>query len=150
MRAGRERRNKIANQTINPTGDSISANSHTPWPGGLSLRCPARAAVHVKCACTIRLQVIAKADSICSVKVKHVKTLRAIFAKPTLASIAFGSIESLLVGLGAELSEREGSRVKFSLRGEEWHAHRPHPGKEAKKYQVEGVREFLERLEIKP
>jgi hypothetical protein len=84
------------------------------------------------------------------VKAKHVKTLRAIFTKPTLASIAFGSIERLLVGLGAELSEREGSRVKFSLRGEEWHAHRPHPGKEAKKYQVEGVREFLERLEIKP
>ena len=101
-------------------------------------------------ACQMRLQVIAKADSICSVKAKHVKTLRAIFAKPTLASIAFGSIESLLVGLGAELSEREGSRVKFSLRGEEWHAHRPHPAKEAKKYQVEGVRELLERLEIKP
>lgn len=36
---------------------------------------------------------------------------------------------------------------KFSLNGQEWHAHRPHLGKEAKKYQIEGVREFLERLE---
>lgn len=103
-----------------------------------------------KCACTIRLQLIAPSAIISCVKAKHVKTLRAIFAKPTLASIAFGDIESLLVGMGVELSERKGSRVKFSLRGEEWHAHRPHPGKEAKKYQVEGAREFLERLEIKP
>jgi len=40
--------------------------------------------------------------------------------------------------------------MKFMLRGEEWHAHRPHPGKEAKKYQVEQVRELLNRLEIHP
>lgn len=83
-------------------------------------------------------------------KAKQAKTLRAIFARPTLASIAFVDIESLLIALGAKVSERESSRVKFSLRGEEWHAHRPHPGKEAKKYQIEGVREFLERLEIEP
>lgn len=83
-------------------------------------------------------------------KAKHAKTLSAIFTKPTLASITFAGIENLLTGLGAELSEREGARVKFSLCGEEWHAHRPPPGKEAKKYQVESAREFLDRLEIKP
>ena len=83
-------------------------------------------------------------------KARQAKTLSAIFARPTLASIAFADIESLLSALGANVSEREGSRMKFALRGEEWHAHRPHPGKEAKKYQVEGVREFLERLEIEP
>jgi hypothetical protein len=32
----------------------------------------------------------------------------------------------------------------------EWHAHRPHPGKDAKKYQVEQLREMLSKLEIKP
>jgi hypothetical protein len=84
-----------------------------------------------------------------TMKAKHTKTLQAIFAKPTKASIVFAEIESLLLALGAELTEREGSRVKFSLKGTEWHAHRPHPGKEAKKYQVEQVREFLSRLEIK-
>jgi hypothetical protein len=83
-------------------------------------------------------------------KASQTKTLRAIFARPTLASLAFSDIESLLGALGANVSEREGSRIKFALRGEEWHAHRPHPGKEAKKYQVEGVREFLERLGIEP
>jgi len=84
------------------------------------------------------------------VKTKHAKTLQAIFALPTRASIAFGEIEALLVALGAEKTEREGSRVKFTLCGVEWHAHGPHPGKEAKKYQVEQVREFLTKLEIKP
>jgi HicA toxin of bacterial toxin-antitoxin, len=79
---------------------------------------------------------------------KHTKTLQAIFAKPTRASIISAEIESLLIALGANLTEREGSRVKFTLRGIEWHAHRPHPGKEAKKYQIEQVREILSRLEI--
>jgi len=83
-------------------------------------------------------------------KAKQAKTWQAIFALPTRASIAFSEIEALLMALGAEKTEREGSRVKFTLRGVEWHAHRPHPGKEAKKYQVEQVREFLATLEIKP
>ena len=83
-------------------------------------------------------------------KAKHRKTLAAICDVPTRAGIVFGDIEGLLRGLGATATEREGSRVKFALRGVEWHAHRPHPGKEAKKYQVESAREFLERLEIGP
>ncbi|MDD5035408.1 MAG: type II toxin-antitoxin system HicA family toxin [Methylococcaceae bacterium] len=83
-------------------------------------------------------------------KAKHAKILNAIFATPTRASIVFSEIEALLIALGAELIEREGSRVKLILRGAEWHAHRPHPGKEAKKYQVEQVREFLTKLEIMP
>jgi len=83
-------------------------------------------------------------------KTKHAKTLLAIFALPTRASIIFSEIEALLTALGVEKTEREGSRVKFTLGGVEWHAHRPHPGKEAKKYQVEQVREFLTMLEIKP
>jgi hypothetical protein len=85
-----------------------------------------------------------------SVNSKHRKTLEAIFAKPTTANIVFTEIEILLVRIGAELHEREGSRIKFSLKGDAWHAHRPHPGKEAKKYQVEGVREFLERNGVTP
>jgi len=28
--------------------------------------------------------------------------------------------------------------------------HRPHPGKEAKPYQVRAAREFLEQMEVKP
>ena len=77
---------------------------------------------------------------------KYRKTLRAIFAKPTSPSIVFSNIESLIIALGGEVSEREGSRVKITLRGEQWRCHRPHPGKEAKHYQVEEVRELLERV----
>ena len=96
------------------------------------------------------LLALADFDSIRPMKAKHANTLLAIFASPTRASIAFAEIETLLIKLGAEKTEREGSRIKFTLRGVEWHAHRPHPGKEAKKYQVEQVREFLTRLEITP
>ena len=53
-------------------------------------------------------------------KAKHAKTLQAIFALPTRASIAFGEIEALLMALGAEKTEREGSRVKFTRRGVAW------------------------------
>ncbi len=78
---------------------------------------------------------------------KHQKIIDAIFAKPTRATIKFSDIEKLLVSLGAEKLEGSGSRVAFVMPNNlKWEAHRPHPQKEAKKYQVEAVREFLERL----
>lgn len=81
---------------------------------------------------------------------KHRKTLQAIFAKPTSSSIVFSDIEALVVGLGGQVMEREGSRVKITLKGEQWRCHRPHPGKEAKRYQVEEIRELLERIGVHP
>jgi hypothetical protein len=84
------------------------------------------------------------------VKTKHRKTLAAVFVKPTLAGIVFADVESLLLALGGELDEGAGSRIAITLRGVRIHFHRPHPGKEAKRYQIEDLREFLERLEIKP
>ena len=85
-----------------------------------------------------------------SVNARHRKTLRAIFARPTSPSIVFSDIESLIVALGGEVVEREGARVKISLGGEQWRCHRPHPGKEAKRYQVEEARELLERAGVRP
>ena len=84
------------------------------------------------------------------VKSKQRKTLLAVFAKPTSASILFSDIESLIKGLGGSVLEREGSRVKIELNGEQWRCHRPHPGKEAKRYQVEEARELMERAGVKP
>ncbi len=81
---------------------------------------------------------------------KHRKTLQAIFAKPTSPSIVFSDIEALLIALGGQVMEREGSRVKITLKGEQWRCHRPHPGKEAKRYQVEEIRELLERIGVHP
>ena len=81
---------------------------------------------------------------------RHRKTLRAIFAKPTSATIVFADIEALLVALGGEVHVREGSRVKIIIASEQWRCHRPHPGKEAKRYQVEEIRELLERIGVRP
>ena len=79
---------------------------------------------------------------------KHRKTLAAIFARPTSASIVFADMEALIKAMGGSVVEREGSRVRIELNGEQWRCHRPHPGKEAKRYQVEEVREFLERAGV--
>jgi HicA toxin of bacterial toxin-antitoxin, len=84
------------------------------------------------------------------VNARHRKTLAAIFAKPTLASVVFADIESLIEALGGTVTERAGSRVKIELAGQQWRCHRPHPGKEAKRYQVEEAREFLERAGVNP
>lgn len=80
---------------------------------------------------------------------KHRKTLAAIFSRPTSASILFADIEALVKALGGSVVEREGSRVRIELNGELWRCHRPHPGKEAKRYQVEEARELLERAGIR-
>lgn len=84
-------------------------------------------------------------------KGKHRKTLGAIFARPTQSNITFADVESLIVALGGEVREGAGSRVAFELRdGARLYLHRPHPGKEAKKYQVEAVREWLESKGVTP
>lgn len=67
-----------------------------------------------------------------------------IFRTPTLATIKFSDIEKLLISLGVEIVEGSGSRVGFEYIDLKLFVHRPHPGKEARKYQVEAVREFLE------
>jgi HicA toxin of bacterial toxin-antitoxin, len=83
-------------------------------------------------------------------KARHRKTLEAIYAKPTRSAIVFSEIEALIVALGGEVREGEGSRVAFELKAKRKYLHRPHPGKEAKKYQVEELRDWFLQLEIKP
>ncbi len=89
------------------------------------------------------LIVVAQHDTIPAMKAKHRKTLRAVFARPTRANIRFTDIESLLVSLGGEIEEGAGSRMSVTISGRTVFLHRPHPGKEARKYQVENAREFL-------
>ena len=73
-----------------------------------------------------------------------------MFERPTASSIVFADIEALVKALGGVIREREGSRVTMELNGEQWRCHRPHPGKEAKRYQVEEAREFLTQAGVKP
>ena len=74
--------------------------------------------------------------------------LEAIFATPTRSGIVFSDIEALMVALGGDVREGAGSRVVFELKGSRRYLHRPHPGKEAKKYQVEDLREWFKQLEV--
>jgi hypothetical protein len=62
----------------------------------------------------------------------------------------WADIESLLLAMGCERIEGAGSRVAFRRGGLKADFHRPHPGKEAKPYQVRDVREFLSRLGVEP
>ena len=81
---------------------------------------------------------------------RHRKTLDAIFKDPVSGTIAFADIEKLLAALGCRVIESKGSGVKFERDGLIISFHRPHPAKEAKRYQVRDAREFLEKLGVKP
>ncbi|GLI92199.1 type II toxin-antitoxin system HicA family toxin [Methylocystis echinoides] len=81
---------------------------------------------------------------------KQKKTLAAVFAAPTPANIEWLAIESLLVSVGCEVVEGSGSRVSFAYHGHIESFHRPHPEKEAKRYQVRQARDFLERIGVRP
>jgi hypothetical protein len=80
---------------------------------------------------------------------KHKKTLSAVFRSPTAANILFSDISALVIALGGSVQEREGSRKKITINGVVWRCHRPHPGKETKKYQIRELRELLEKAGVK-
>lgn len=81
---------------------------------------------------------------------KQKKTLAAVFAEPTPANIERQAIESLLVAVGCEIVEGTGSRVRFVKSGHVASFHRPHPAKEAKRYQVRDARDYLTLLGVTP
>ena len=83
-------------------------------------------------------------------KAKHRRILEAISAIPTRGGIVFSDIEALVIAIGGDVREGEGSRIVFELKGSRRYLHRPHPGKEAKKYQVEELREWFRQLEVIP
>ena len=81
---------------------------------------------------------------------KQRKTLVAVFASPARANIEWSAIEALLIAAGCRVIEGSGSRVRFERDGLIASFHRPHPAKEAKRYQVRDAREYLEKLGVKP
>ncbi len=82
-------------------------------------------------------------------RAKHQKTLTDLFAVPSKAGILWKDIESLLVALGAEITEGNGSRVRIALNGIRAVFHRPHPQKETDKGAVAAMRRFLNAARIK-
>lgn len=81
---------------------------------------------------------------------KQRKTLASVFTDPVPTSIDWADIEALLLAAGAQVIEGRGSRVRFEKNGVVASFHRPHPAKEAKRYQVRDAREFLDRIGVRP
>jgi len=76
------------------------------------------------------------------------RTLAALFRLPTPANIEWADVEALLIGLGCTIVEGNGSRVRFVKDKMVETFHRPHPAKEAKRYQVRAARDYLIRLGV--
>jgi hypothetical protein len=76
------------------------------------------------------------------------RTLENILKKPVQANIAWADIESLLVALGANISEGSGSRIRIKLNDLRAVFHRPHPGKVTDKGAVASARRFLENAGV--
>lgn len=80
----------------------------------------------------------------------HRRTLAAVFADPVSATIEWTALERLLLAIGCIAIEGGGSRVKFERDGLIASFHRPHPAKQAKRYQVRDAREYMTKLGVKP
>lgn len=83
-------------------------------------------------------------------KRQHATTLEQIFARPASGSVRWPDIEALLRSLGADISEREGSRVAVDLFGEVRVFHRPHPKPDTDKGAVASVRKWLDANGVRP
>jgi len=89
-------------------------------------------------------------STISPIKKKHRKTLERLFARPVSGTIPWRDIETLSIELGAEVSEREGSRVGVFLFGEVRVFHRPHPSPVTDKGAVASIRNWLQQNGVEP
>jgi hypothetical protein len=81
---------------------------------------------------------------------RQTRTLKAVFTDPVSGTIVWSDIESLLKAVGCEVVEGNGARVRFVFQGVIASFHRPHPEKEAKRYQVRDTRAFLITIGVRP
>lgn len=81
---------------------------------------------------------------------RHARTLKAVFTDPVPSSIEWSAIEGLFLALSCTVIEGAGSRVRFERHGVVASFHRPHPAKEAKRYQVRDARAFLIKIGVTP
>ena len=83
-------------------------------------------------------------------KRQHQRTLERIFSHPVSANIKWQDIEALFNSLGAELIEREGSRIEVFLFNEVRVYHRPHPHPDTDKGAVASIKKWLKENEVLP
>lgn len=66
--------------------------------------------------------------------------------KPVSGTIKWREIEAMLKEMGANISEREGSRIGVKLCGEDRVFHRPHPSPDTEKGAVAALAKWLKAL----
>ncbi len=81
---------------------------------------------------------------------KNQKTLGSIWETPVRVDIKWTAVENLVEALSDNVREGNSSRVRFELNGVRGNFHQPHPGNEAKRYQVKDLKEFLETSGAEP
>ncbi|MCA1667774.1 MAG: type II toxin-antitoxin system HicA family toxin [Thermomicrobia bacterium] len=79
---------------------------------------------------------------------KQRRTLEAIFKKPVPASLPWDDIEGLFTALGAEIQQREGSRIVVALNDASAVFHVPHPKRIAAQGRIRDVRRFLDKAGV--
>jgi len=91
---------------------------------------------------------MAKSDIILSMNRVHRKTLAAVFSDPVSGNIEWRRIEALFKTSGCEMIEGSGSRITIVHKGRKAAFHRPHPGKDALRYQIRAARDFLKLIGV--
>ena len=83
-------------------------------------------------------------------KRKHERTLESIFKRPVSGNIKWTDIVALFRELGAEIEEREGSRISVFIFNRVHVFHRPHPSPNTNKGVVARIRKLLEENGVRP
>jgi hypothetical protein len=96
------------------------------------------------------LDVVAKSDIILFMNRRHQKTLEAIITDPIPGHLEWRRIEALFKAAGCEIVEGRGSRITILYKGRKAGFHRPHPGKDALRYQISAARDFLKPIGVTP
>jgi hypothetical protein len=78
----------------------------------------------------------------------HRKTLQAIFAHPIAANLGLKDVEHVLESLGAEITDKAGSRIGVKLNGHTAAFH--HSNHSLPKEEVLQFRKFLEACGVTP
>jgi len=96
------------------------------------------------------LSIVLKYSTISAMKRKHFATLSLIYKRPVSGNIKWANIEALFRELGAEVEEREGSRVSVMLFGVIKVFHRSHPSPDTDKGAIAAIRNWLQENGITP
>jgi hypothetical protein len=93
--------------------------------------------------------MVATCDTISFMNPSHRRTLDAIFTDPISGTIPWRKVEALFRAVGCEIIEGRGSRVTIVHEGRKASFHRPHPGKDAFRYQIRAARDFLKLMGLR-